>query len=66
MTPRPHPALQPTCYGLRPPHAAELKRSLRLQLLQAEQQQRLLMAGPPAAPAPSGLRGWLRRWLAGG
>ena len=23
---RPNPSLQPTCYGLRPPHAAELKR----------------------------------------
>ena len=23
--PRPNPSLQPTCYGLRPPHAAELK-----------------------------------------
>ncbi len=34
-----------------------------LQLLQADQQQRLLMAGPPAAP--SGLRGWLWRWLQG-
>jgi len=22
----PNPSLQPTCYGLRPPHAAELKR----------------------------------------
>jgi hypothetical protein len=26
MTQRPNPSLQPTCYGLRPPHAAELKR----------------------------------------
>ena len=65
MNPLPHPALPPTCYGLRPPHAAELTRSRLLQLLQAEQPPRRLTAGPPAAPPPRGGREWLRRWLQG-
>ena len=43
--------------------ASREREAQRLQLLQADQQQRLLPAGSPAAPR--GLRGWLWRWLQG-
>ena len=45
--------------------ASQAREAQLLQLLQAEQQQRLLTAGPATVQAARGLRGWLQRWLQG-